>query len=69
VKTRFASKAGCATFAFFLLSGNVWAATYCSRPQDAMAVSVAALQQELMVAAYMCNDIAAYNRFVLCFAV
>ena len=30
-----------------------------------MAVRVAALQQEMMVAAFMCHDIAAYNRFVL----
>jgi hypothetical protein len=65
VKTGFASKVGCAAFAFFLLCGNVRAAPYCARPQDAMAVRVAALQQEMMVAAYMCHDVAAYNRFVI----
>jgi hypothetical protein len=65
VKTGFASRAGCVAFTFFLLSGNVWAAAYCARPQDVMAVRVAALQQEMMVAAFMCHDIAAYNRFVL----
>ena len=37
----------------------------CDRPQDAMAVQTAALQQEMMVAAFMCRDIAAYNNFVL----
>jgi hypothetical protein len=30
-----------------------------------MAVRTAALQQEMMVAAFMCHDIAAYNRFVI----
>lgn len=37
----------------------------CTRPRDAMAVQTAAVQQEMMVAAIICNDIAAYNRFVL----
>jgi hypothetical protein len=55
---------GCAAFTFFLFSGDVWAAPFCARPQDVMAVRVAALQQEMMVAAFMCHDIAAYNRFV-----
>ena len=65
MKTEFASKVGCAAVAFSLIAGNVWAAAYCSRPQDAMAVQVAALQQEMMVAAFMCHDIASYNRFVV----
>ena len=65
VTTGFASKVGCAAFAFFLLCGNVRAAPYCARPQDAMAVRVAALQQQLMVAAFTCHDISAYNRFVI----
>jgi len=65
VKTEFASKVGCAAFAFCLFAGNVWAAAYCSRPQDAIAVQVAALQQEMMVAAFMCHDVASYNRFVV----
>lgn len=59
------TRLGCAAFTFFLFSGNVWAAAYCARPQDVMAVRVAALQQEMMVAAFMCHDIAAYNRFVI----
>jgi hypothetical protein len=65
VKTGFSSKAGCAAFTFFLLCGNVWAAAYCARPQDVMAVRIAALQQEMMVAAFTCHDVAAYNRFVI----
>lgn len=65
MKSGFTSKAGCAAFALFLLTGSGWAAPYCGRPQDTMAVQVAALQQELMVAALMCHDVAAYNRFVL----
>jgi hypothetical protein len=48
-----------------LLAGNALAAPYCTRPQDAMAVRTAAVQQEMMVAAFMCHDVAAYNRFVL----
>jgi len=61
----FTSKIGGAAFALFLFSGNAWAGAACARPQDAMAVRVAALQQEMMVAAFMCHDIAAYNRFVI----
>jgi hypothetical protein len=41
------------------------AAPYCSAPQDAAAVRAAALQQEMMVAAFLCRDVDAYNRFVL----
>ncbi len=37
----------------------------CDRPQDALAVQTAALQQEMMVAAFMCRDIGAYNAFVI----
>jgi len=48
-----------------LLVGNALAAPYCTRPQDAMAVQTAAVQQEMMVAALMCHDVAAYNHFVL----
>ena len=48
-----------------LLCGNAGAEGYCESPQDALAVRTAALQQEMMVAAFICHDIAAYNRFVL----
>ena len=38
---------------------------YCTQPQDAVAVRAAAVQQEMMVAAFMCRDVASYNRFVI----
>lgn len=40
-------------------------AASCEKPQDAMAIRTAALQQEMVVAAFLCNDVAAYNNFVL----
>ena len=43
----------------------VVAAPDCDSPQEILAVNVAAVQQEMMVAAFMCSDIYAYNRFVL----
>ena len=54
-----------AALVFPLLGANALAAPYCTRPQDAMAVLTAAVQQEMMVAAFMCHDVAAYNHFVL----
>ena len=37
----------------------------CASPGDAVALKTAGLQQQLMVAALTCNDIALYNRFVI----
>ncbi|MGD0190965.1 MAG: hypothetical protein ABSD74_09515 [Rhizomicrobium sp.] len=48
-----------------LIAGNAWAATKCVGPDDMMAMKTASLQQQLMVAAFSCNDVALYNRFVL----
>jgi len=64
-KTSFASKTGAAAFALSLLAGNAWAAASCARPQDLTALRTAALQQQLMVAALTCHDVADYNRFVI----
>ena len=50
--------------ALAMVAGNARAAT-CDRPEHTVAVRTAALQQEMMVAAFMCRDIAAYNDFVL----
>ena len=36
----------------------------CVSRSDAMALKTAAVQQQLMVAAFMCHDASAYNRFV-----
>lgn len=41
------------------------AAPVCERAEDSAALRTAALQQEMMVAAFMCHDVAAYNDFVL----
>ena len=50
--------------ALFGMIGQSWAAGACTRSQDAIALKTAALQQELMVAALYCGDVAPYNHFV-----
>jgi hypothetical protein len=45
--------------------GQSFAAEICARPDEALALKTAALQQELMVAALSCDDAGAYNRFVI----
>lgn len=40
------------------------AAASCEQPQDVVAIHTAALQQDMMVAAFMCRDVDAYNAFV-----
>ena len=45
--------------------GQSWAGAACARPDEAMALKTAAMQQELMVAALYCNDVGLYNRFVV----
>jgi hypothetical protein len=45
--------------------GQSFAADVCAKPDEAMALKTAAMQQELMVAALSCDDIGAYNRFVI----
>jgi hypothetical protein len=50
-------------FAMQLLLGGAWAGT-CANQADASALRVAALQQELMVAAFTCHDVSRYNNFV-----
>ena len=57
------SGSGLAALPFFLLCGG--ASPYCTQAQDAVAVRAAAVQQEMMVAAFMCRDVASYNRFVI----
>jgi uncharacterized protein YeaO (DUF488 family) len=57
-------KTGVAALSLCAMVGQSWAAGVCTRAEDAMALKTAALQQELMVAALYCNDVAPYNRFV-----
>src|SRR5438105_6511695 len=53
------------TIAGSLLASSSWAAAPCVRAQDELAMRTAALQQQLMVAAFSCGDITRYNQFVL----
>ncbi len=53
-----------ALLAFDGLTVAAWAGD-CASPADLAALRTAALQQELMVAAFSCRDVDSYNRFVL----
>ena len=61
---RFPGKASVAGLSLSLIAGTGWAAEVCARPPDLVALQVAALQQQLMVAALTCDDVSLYNRFV-----
>ena len=50
--------------AFSLLLNPAWSAESCVSSSDAMALKTSALQQQLMVAAFMCRDTNDYNHFV-----
>lgn len=52
-----------ATAALSMLATQAWAAG-CTGERDALALKTAAVQQELMVAAFTCGDTEGYNRFV-----
>jgi len=52
---------GLALSSFFT---TCWAAELCARAPDITALQVAAVRQQLMVAALSCNEIARYNDFV-----
>ncbi len=55
-----------ATFAVCLLgSSKALADADCAAPQDLSALETAALQQQLMVAALTCRNVADYNNFVI----
>lgn len=58
-------KTGATALALLGMTGQVMAAGICARPQEAMALKTAAMQQEMMVAALYCNDVKPYNHFVL----
>src|SRR5262245_15873566 len=61
---RFPGKASVAGLSLSLITGTGWAAEVCARPPDLVALQVAALQQQLMVAALTCDETALYNNFV-----
>jgi hypothetical protein len=54
---------GLAPVVLALIARETLAAS-CNPPHEAVAIHTAALQQELMVAAFMCRDVPAYNTFV-----
>ncbi len=64
-KREFARKTGAATLALFLLTGSAWAAASCVSAPDMRALQIAALQQQLIVAALTCHAAPGYNRFVM----
>lgn len=49
-------------------STTAWGAPKCARPDEMTAIQVAAVQQELMVAALTCNEIEHFNAFQTGFA-
>ena len=60
-------KAGALSLAGVMLSGSAMAASHtqskCAKPEEVTAIQTAAIQQELMVAALTCNQIANFNAF------
>jgi hypothetical protein len=54
-----------AALATLAMMGQGFAAEVCAKPDEAMALKAAALQQQLMVAALYCDDVGQYNRFVI----
>jgi hypothetical protein len=58
-------KTGVLGLALSSFIGNAWAAEVCARIQDLTALQVAAVQQQLMVAAFTCKHFGLYNSFVV----
>ena len=58
-------KTGVLGLAFSSFIANAWAEDLCARASDITAMQAAAVQQELMVAAFSCNDFGLYNSFVV----
>lgn len=60
-------KIGSIVLALLFLPGQAWAESFCANPEEETALKVAALQEELMVAALSCSETRSYNRFVLAY--
>jgi hypothetical protein len=58
-------KTGVLGLALSTFIGNALAEEICARAPDITAMQAAAVQQELMVAAFSCNDFGLYNSFVI----
>ncbi|HEY1709961.1 MAG TPA: hypothetical protein VGG10_16950 [Rhizomicrobium sp.] len=54
-----------ACLAAVAMTGQAFASGSCAKPAEYAALKTAAIQQRLMVAALYCDDVGAYNRFVL----
>lgn len=61
------TKSAVSALAFCAMAGQSWAGGVCARPDEAMALKTASMQQQLMVAALYCDDTGLYNRFVVSF--
>jgi hypothetical protein len=62
---RFPGIGAVAGLSLSLTAGTAWAADVCARAPELVALQVAALQQQLMVAALTCDDVSLYNSFVI----
>ncbi len=51
--------------AMVCMTGEAFAGSRCVRQEEMTALRVAAIQQQLMVAALSCNEISRYNKFVV----
>ena len=58
-------KTGATALALLGMTGQAMAAGICARPEEALALKTAAMQQEMMVAALYCDDVKHYNHFVV----
>ena len=61
------SKAAFIGLALSCFAGHASAQNACVRAQDLTALQIAAVQQELMVAALTCDDVTLYNGFVVAY--
>jgi len=60
---RLKSGVSAVALAMLVTGSAAWGSPKCARPDEVTAIQVAAVQQELMVAALYCNDVANFNAF------
>lgn len=60
--------ASVAVLAALTMTGTAMARQKCARPNEVTAIQVAAIQQELMVAALTCHDVTSFNAFQTSYA-
>lgn len=60
-------RTGTAALAFLSMTEQALAGGFCANPLESTALKIAALQQELMVAALSCKETESYNRFVIAY--